>query len=173
MILVTSVDRRFGPSVYAWNIAPQAFSVESVTDLFSSALLFGFLWLVFASLPALYFWDRMRPGRIRNLVFAIFLVPGIAAGAMWGFFIAAGTLWGSVVALPGIVLSLLVCLLVGGAVRALYLPIQFIRHQSALREADALDAELEARAAAGNSSARVSLASARSPDPHKIPWYRW
>jgi hypothetical protein len=105
-----------------------------------------------------------KKGREIATVIAI----GVAAFAM--------ALWGNINLLDSInaaVLAFFWLFATIGAIRALYLPVQFIRHRHALRRVEAEDAAWEARAAAGDSVARVRLACARSRGPHEIPWYRW
>lgn len=71
-----------------------------------------------------------------------------------------------------LVLSIFWLVVIAFGARALYLPVQYVRHQLAVRQFLASEADLHKRASAGDAVAKVRLSLAVE-DPRDTPWWRW
>ena len=99
---------------------------------------------------------------ITGIVFAIYAISHLPEGIDSA--LAAGS--GMALWFAGIALFVLL-------LRALYLPVQFLRHRAALDQVECREQQLIERVAAGNAVARISLSMRSLRDPRDVPWWRW
>lgn len=57
--------------------------------------------------------------------------------------------------------------------RIAYLPMQYLRHKSALHRIERQERRLEQRAAAGDAGAAMLRHIRSGVDPRDVPWWRW